>query len=75
LLEDKLKETGAPLVIFTFKKAATALVGNFPGHGLLPPTRQVAGARVFVMPGPYEQRERTARVLEELKRHLQTESP
>jgi double-stranded uracil-DNA glycosylase len=70
LLEDKLNEVGTPLVIFTFKKAATALLGNFPGHGLLSPTWQLAGARVFVMPGPYEQSDRTARALDELVRHL-----
>jgi len=74
LLENKLRETGTPLVIFTFKKAATALLGDFSGHGLLTPARRLAGARVFVMPGPYEQRDRTDRALEELKRHLQTES-
>jgi len=74
LLEDKLKEVRTQLVIFTFKKAATAVLGDFPGHGLLSPTRQLAGARVFVMPGPYEKSDRTARALEELKRHLLTES-
>jgi TDG/mug DNA glycosylase family protein len=70
LLEDKLKETGTPLVIFTFKKAATALLGDFAGHGLLSPSRRLAGARVFVMPGPYEQSDRVAAALDELKRHL-----
>jgi TDG/mug DNA glycosylase family protein len=70
LLEDKLKKTGTPLVIFTFKKAATALLGDFAGHGLLSPSRRLAGARVFVMPGPYEQSDRVAAALDELKRHL-----
>jgi TDG/mug DNA glycosylase family protein len=70
LLEDKLKKTGTPLVIFTFKKAATALLGDFAGHGLLSPSRRLAGARVFVMPGPYEKSDRTAAALDELKRHL-----
>jgi|GEM_PF-1893064 len=74
LLEDKLTEVRTQLVIFTFKKAATAVLGDFPGHGLLSPTRQLAGARVFVMPGPYEKSDRTARALEELKHHLLTES-
>ena len=73
-MENKLRESGTPLVIFTFKKAATVLLGEFQGHGLLQPTRRLAGARVFVMPGPYEQRDRTDLALEELRRHIQTDS-
>jgi len=50
ILEDKLRALEVPLVIFTFKKAATALLGDFQGHGLLTSAR-LAGGRVFVMPG------------------------
>ena len=60
ILEEKLNEIGTPLVIFTFKKAAIALLGIFPGHGLLSRTWRLAGARVFVMPGIYEKTDRTA---------------
>lgn len=69
ILEDKLRALEVPLVIFTFKKAATSVLGDFPGHGLLP-TARLAGGRVFVMPGPYERREQTARALQELTEHL-----
>jgi hypothetical protein len=58
-------------VIFTFKKAATSLLGDFQGHGLLP-TARLAGGRVFVMPGPYEHKEQTARALQELTAHLRS---
>lgn len=53
LLEAKLKELGIPRVIFTFKKAATELLGDFEGNGLLT-GMTLAGAAVFVMPGPME---------------------
>lgn len=69
ILEGKLRALDVPLVIFTFKKAATAVLGDFQGHGLLP-TARLAGGRVFVMPGPYEGREKTARALQELTEHL-----
>lgn len=69
LLEDKLRALEVPLVIFTFKKAATSVLGEFQGHGLLPTVR-LAGGRVFVMPGPYAPREHTAVALEELTEHL-----
>jgi TDG/mug DNA glycosylase family protein len=72
ILEDKLRALEVPLVIFTFKKAATSLLGNFQGHGLLP-TARLAGGRVFVMPGPYERREQTAGALQELVEHLRRE--
>lgn len=70
LLETRLEDIEAPLVIFVFKRAATALVGAFDGHGLLPPTRSLFGSRVFVMPGPYEQKAHADHALAELQRHL-----
>lgn len=52
LLKAKLESVGAPLIIFPFKAAAVALVGRFLGNGWL--RQRFAGARLFVMPGPYE---------------------
>ena len=52
LLADKLREAAAPVLICAFKDAAVALVGKFDGNGWL--SEPFAGARVFVMPGPYE---------------------
>jgi TDG/mug DNA glycosylase family protein len=72
ILEDKLRALEVPLVIFTFKKGATSLLGNFQGHGLLP-TARLAGGRVFVMPGPYERREQTDRALQQLAEHLRSQ--
>jgi TDG/mug DNA glycosylase family protein len=69
ILEEKLRVLEVPPVIFTFKKAATSVLGGFSGHGLLPAAR-LAGGRVFVMPGPYERREQTARALQELTERL-----
>lgn len=51
-LADKLEPAGASALIFPFKAAAVALIGKFPGNGWL--SRTFAGARLFVMPGPYE---------------------
>lgn len=51
LLTEKLEAHRPGLIIFTFKKTATVLFGSFAGNGLLDET--LAGARVFVMPGPY----------------------
>jgi TDG/mug DNA glycosylase family protein len=72
ILEDKLRALEVPLVIFTFKKAATSLLGDFQGHGLLP-TARLAGGRVFVMPGPYERREQTDRALQQLAEELRSQ--
>lgn len=74
LLEARLTSVDAPLLIFVFKQAATTLLGGFNGHGLLPATRSLVGARVFVMPGPYEQKALVHRALAELKQHLSTRS-
>lgn len=53
LLEAKLSEHKPELLIFTFKKTARVLFGPFDGNGFVPGL-ELAGARVFVMPGPYE---------------------
>ena len=52
LLAEKLVKIGPPVLIFPFKAAAVELVGHFEGNGWLRQT--FAGARLFVMPGPYE---------------------
>lgn len=64
LLERKLAHTGVPALIFPFKAAAVALVGRFDGNGWLP--RQFAGCRLFVMPGPYENRATAEATIETL---------
>lgn len=53
LLEAKLADLRIGKVLFTFKKGAVALLGSFGGHGLLDRVT-LAGAEVFVMPGPME---------------------
>ncbi len=65
LLEARLAAIDVPRVIFTFKKAATTLLGDFPGHGVLP-GRSLGGAEVFVMPGPMERTDRVERALRDL---------
>ena len=65
LLEAKLRELEVPRVLFTFKGAAVTLLGEFDGHGLRPGA-PLAGAEVFVMPGPYEARDRVRTALEAL---------
>ena len=72
LLEPRLASAAAPLLIFVFKKAATTLIGSFDGHGLLPPALQLYGARLFVMPGPYERTGLVQKALRELEQHLCT---
>jgi TDG/mug DNA glycosylase family protein len=66
LLEDKLAALAVPLLIFTFKGAATPLLGSFDGHGSLG-RRRLADARIFVMPGPMEKRERVTAALAQLR--------
>jgi hypothetical protein len=51
-------------VIFTFKRTATVIFGRFDGFGFI--GKRVAGADVFVMPGPYERADRVERALSEL---------
>jgi len=55
LLLDKLQTRQPALVIFTFKAAAEAMFGKFPGNGFQPEL-QLGTTGVFVMPGPYEAR-------------------
>jgi TDG/mug DNA glycosylase family protein len=52
LLARNLTEVRTPALIFPFKDAAVALVGSFAGNGWL--KQRFGGARLFVMPGPYE---------------------
>ena len=66
-LETKLAACAPGLVIFTYKKTATALAGRFAGHGFVDGL-EVAGTRCFVMPGPYERAERAESALVELRR-------
>ncbi len=66
LLEARLAAIGAPRVIFTFKRAATTLLGEFAGHGVLT-DRSLGGTGVFVMPGPMERTDRVDRALRDLR--------
>lgn len=66
MLAEKLRRYRPALLIFTFKKSATALLGPFKGHGHRPEL-EFAGAQVFVMPGPYERTDRVAAALEQLR--------
>jgi TDG/mug DNA glycosylase family protein len=65
LLVTKLEATAPNLVIFTFKKSAQVLFGDFFGNGFVD-VPSLAGAEVFVMPGPYE----AAVTVAETMRHL-----
>jgi TDG/mug DNA glycosylase family protein len=66
LLEARLSELAVPRIIFTYKKAATTLLGPFDGFGLRP-GRPLAGAEVFVMCGPMAKREDRARAIRDLR--------
>lgn len=66
LLAVKLRRYNPPLLIFTFKKTATALLGPFKGDGHRPEL-EFEGAQIFVMPGPYERTDRVADSLEQLR--------
>lgn len=61
LLCTKLRDISPPVVIFPFKKAAEAIVGSVRGNGWIDAT--FAGARLFVMPGPYESKATAAATL------------
>lgn len=52
LLRAKIEAVQPRLVIFTFKKTAEVLFGPITGNGLIR-DRDVGGAPIFVMPGPY----------------------
>lgn len=66
LLVEKLRAVAPPVLIFPFKAAAVALVGGFAGNGWLR-GRELAGARLFVMPGPYENRTTATRTIATLR--------
>jgi double-stranded uracil-DNA glycosylase len=65
LLEAKLAETRPKLVLFSFKATAEVLFGRFEGNGFV--ERELAGADVFVMPGPYARGDHVAKRLNELR--------
>lgn len=65
LLERKLDEIRPALVIFTFKKAATVMLGDVAGNGLLPGV-ELAGSPVFIMPGPYEARDSASATMDQI---------
>lgn len=54
LLSEKLEEMRPGLVVFSFKQTAEVLFGKFAGNGFI--GRELGGAPVFVMPGPYAAR-------------------
>ncbi len=72
ILEENLAVSGFPLVIFVFKAAAETLLGSLDGNGFV--GRQLGVGEVFVMPGPYEKRERADAVLETLRHRLDDRS-
>jgi TDG/mug DNA glycosylase family protein len=65
-LHAKLAEAEPGLVIFTYKKTATVLGGQFAGHGFVPGFA-VAGIPAFVMPGPYAKADVAAAGIAELR--------
>ena len=69
LLRDKLRDVEAPAVIFTFKDAATSMIGRFRGAGWIDGA-SICGASVFVMPGPYERRDIVDSVMVDLRTRL-----
>jgi hypothetical protein len=70
LLVQKLESAPPQLVIFTFKKPATVYFERgFGGYGLVPGLA-VAERPAFVMPGPYERRDRVDAALENLRARL-----
>jgi len=69
VLLEKLGTRRPPVVIFTFKDAARAMLGPMPGYGWQPGTN-LAGADVFVMPGPYEARARVDESIASLAERL-----
>lgn len=66
-LAQKLEAWGAPLVVFAFKKATLGVLGHFEGYGFIPGVR-LGPSDVFVMPGPYERKERVSETLDALRR-------
>jgi TDG/mug DNA glycosylase family protein len=70
VLAGKLARWEAPLVVFAFKNAATQLLGRFDGNGFVADLR-VGRSDVFVMPGPYESRQKVDHTLESLRQWLE----
>lgn len=68
LLVEKLERCTPQLIVFTFKKTATVLLGPFAGAGFI--GRDFAGSEVFVMPGPFERRDVVAQKLNELRERI-----
>ena len=68
-LLERLEHARPRVVVFTFKKTAAKLLGGFDGCGLRPGV-ELAGAPVFVMPGPYAPRETVERELSVLRELL-----
>lgn len=68
-LREKLLAAGPEAVIFSFKDAANAVVGPVRGFGWIDGVA-LAGAAVFVMPGPYEARPKVDQALAELAARL-----
>jgi hypothetical protein len=68
-LLDKLKSHRPGLIVFTFKKTTEKLVASFDGYGFVPGL-EVAGIPAFVMPGPYERRDRVYAVLADRRQQL-----
>jgi TDG/mug DNA glycosylase family protein len=66
LLRAKMQVMPPRLVIFTFKKTAEVLFGPIVGNGLIN-DRDLAGAPIFVMPGPYAPGGEVERRLNELR--------
>lgn len=70
LLAEKLEASRPHLVIFTFKKTAEAYAARtFVGYGFVRGL-VVAERPAFVMPGPYERRDRVDAALAELTQRL-----
>lgn len=65
----KVKRYRPRLLVFTFKEAATACCGPFPGHGFARGV-EIAGVPGFVMPGPYERSDRVAKALTQLAERI-----
>jgi TDG/mug DNA glycosylase family protein len=65
LLVARLERFQPRLIVFTFKKTATVMLGKFPGAGAV--GREIAGIPVFVMPGPYAPRETVSERVKQLR--------
>jgi TDG/mug DNA glycosylase family protein len=74
LLDAKLREHKPGLVIFTFKRTAQALFGDFAGNGFVPGL-ELGGTDVFIMPAPYEKAETAASTIRHLAAHVDRAVP